>query len=211
MFTISLHEIMTAEPDSIIFDGEFKTLFPPEQIISPDIEKNIVDHFYYRQIGYESPQRFLRAFHQIVRINYDRWVKLIASEDLITEDQGLYNYNMTEETTYVAGGSTENINISSATSDADAITTLSETPDNNIDDIDNYMSGAQKNKNSGKSEGTGKVTGTSKSDGTSQTTRRGNIGVMTSAQIIDGYRDSITWSAYKVIFRDLEKCFLGVF
>ena len=163
------------------------------------MKNEIKDHFYYRQIGDESPTRFLRHFHQTIRTSAARWARLISSETALRPDDAIYNYDITEEAHYTANGN------SSSTSTGESTSFTSDTPDDNIDDIGNYMSAAGKTKsNSGDmSEGT--------SEGTNILTRKGNIGVMTSAQILGGYRAAVNWCALEeVIFPAVEKLFIMI-
>lgn len=120
-----------------------------------------------------------------------------------------------------------------------AVAYESDTPENSVDDIEHYMSTASNNQteNEGKTTQTddrtidettkGKNTNTTnttqtinrtigndsgeKGSGANTLRRVGNIGVMTSAQVLEGWRAGIYYDAFKVIFNDLESLFLGVF
>ena len=80
---------------------------------------------------------------------------------------------------------------------------MSDTPDGSLGDIENYMSAGSKNSDVS--------TGNSKGDSTGSVDLRryGNIGVMTAAQILGGYREAMDYDAYQVIFAELSPLFLG--
>lgn len=198
-FTIPFYYFFDETYKDIVFNDEFTSVFPDSPYLTDQMKNEIKEHFYYRQIGDETPARFLRHFHQTVRTSAVRWARLIESETALRPDDAIYNYDMREEAHYTTSGESK----SSSTGESTSFT--SDTPDDNIEDIENYMSAAGKTKNNSgdTSEGT--------SEGTNVLTRKGNIGVMTSAQIIGGYRDATEWSAWRVIFEELEKHFLGVF
>lgn len=114
-------------------------------------------------------------------------------------DDAIYNYDLHETSEYES----ENTSESETTSTDEQFT--SDTPDGSLSDIENYMSAGGR----GSSTGTGTSTGSG--SGSSSMRRYGNIGVMTSAQILGGYREATDFDAYTFIFRDLEYLFIGVF
>ena len=118
-----------------------------------------------------------------------QWEKLIQSEQALRDDDAIYNYDLTETGTYSNSGEGQNDNY------------VSDTPDGSVQpsDIETYMSSAGRTKSDTAGEGEHELT------------RKGNIGVMTSAQILGGYREAVNFDAYKVIFAELEPLFLGVF
>lgn len=198
-FTIPFYYFFDDTYKDIVFNDEFTSVFPDSPDLTDQMKNEIKEHFYYRQIGDETPARFLRNFHQTVRTSAARWARLINSETALRPDDAIYNYDMIEEAHYTTSGESK----SSSTGESTSFT--SDTPDDSVEDIENYMSAAGKTKNNSgdTSEGT--------SEGTNVLTRKGNIGVMTAAQIIGGYRTATEWSAWNVIFEELERHFLGVF
>lgn len=191
------------------------------------IKEEIVANFSYRQISDESPQRFLCHFHSTIRQNLVRWIRLLYSEIQLRPDDAIYNYDMTETSTFENVGSSSGSskhssdNQSTDTSSGSSTSTgfVSDTPDGSVSDVETYMSEANKNVTSDNRNGTNKSIGSASGESTergqasgeSTLKRKGNIGVMTSAQIIGGYRNATSWSAWDVIFGDIEKHFLGVF
>lgn len=210
------------------FDGDFPPELKQYSYASYDrIKEEVANHFAYRQIGSETPQRFLHHFHGTIRQNLIRWLRLLYSEIQLRTDDAIYNYDMTEtsrfENSGESSGSTKHTNTNETTDttegNATATQYVSDTPDGSVSDIETYMSEASRNVTSDTRNGTNRANGTASGEssergeasGESTLTRKGNIGVMTSAQIIGGYRDATSWSAWSVIFGDLEKHFLGVF
>lgn len=209
--------------------SEFKTLFPanyPESISAA-----ITQHFYYRQIGFYIPQKFLRKFHYLLNERKEAWLKLITSEELVKPDQATKNYDMTEErtsnvnTTSNSHSSTDSESTdgikSVVTSKSGATAWVSDTPDGSVDDIEHYMSSANKNssdstvdttgENTSSSVGNNNISGMSKGDSTETIKRSGNIGVTTFEKIIEGYRNSIKWCAFEeVVFPEIEPLFFGL-
>lgn len=185
------------KPTSNVYtvEGFPTTLFPAEMSDAQqyahgsEMIEQISEHFFEYQITIVPPWYWVRRFHAVIRRHLWQWEKLIESEQRLRDDDAIYNYDLNESGTYENTGSGQADNY------------VSDTPDGRIQpsDIETYMSNAARNKS--ETDGNG-----------SHTLRRyGNIGVMTSAQIMGGYRDAINYDAYQVIFAELEHLFLGVF
>lgn len=171
------------------------TLFPAEMDDlqtyphGAEMVENITEHFFEYQITISPPWYWVRRFHATIKKHLYQWEKLIQSEQALRDDDAIYNYDLTETGTYSNSGEGQNDNF------------VSDTPDGSIQpsDIESYMSSAGRTKSDTAGEGEHELT------------RKGNIGVMTSAQILGGYREAVNFDAYKVIFAELEPLFLGVF
>ena len=154
-----------------------------------EMKTQIEEHFFTYQITIVPPWYWVRRFHAVITRHLYQWEKLIKSETALRDDDAIYNYDLTESGTYSNEGAGQNDNF------------VSDTPDGSIQpsDIETYMSSA------------GRVKNTNTGEGEHTLRRTGNIGVMTSAQILGGYRDAVNFDAYKIIFAELEPLFLGVF
>lgn len=171
------------------------TLFPAEMDDlqtyphGAEMVENITEHFFEYQITISPPWYWVRRFHATIKKHLYQWEKLIQSEQALRDDDAIYNYDLTETGSYSNSGEGQNDNF------------VSDTPDGSIQpsDIETYMSSAGRTKSDTAGEGEHELT------------RKGNIGVMTSAQILGGYREAVNFDAYRVIFAELEPLFLGVF
>ena len=245
-FTIPFYYFFEGEYSSIVFpDGaRFKNVFPnfedcyvdgslPSDISTSTetyydrIKNEVKEHYYYRQISDESPQRFLAHFQATFRTSLYRWIRLLYSELQLKPEDAVYNYDLTEKSTFenratnTGNTSTENKNESSNKSNVTSSSNqfVSDTPDGSLSDIDNYMSTGAKNSSTDEKTDANSYTGTSsgsttengETSGESTLTRKGNIGVKTSAEVLTEYRSAMSWAAWDVIFNDLDKNFLGVF
>lgn len=211
-FTIPFYRFWDAEWADVIYDGPIKTLYPPNvEDFTQQMQDEIKEHFYYRQIGEESPQKFLRHFQQTIRLRAHLWKRLIDTETALRPDDAIYNYDMQETADFNGTNTGE----TTATGNADVTNTdkgyMSETPDGSIEDIANYMSQGTANTATGNTTTNDTSTSSVTNKSTNTLTRKGNIGVMTAAQILGGYREAQGWSAYDRIFGDLDEHFLGVF
>ena len=146
------------------------------------LQQKIIDHYYFRQIGSETPGRWLHQFRTRMREIMPYYVQLYEFEaKWFNIDDPLESYNLretfteeTEETGKASGSST-----GTSTGSADKTTKFSDTPHGSIENLDSYLTegtveaGADTNTSTGQTsqntEGTEKTTHTME--------RRGNIGV----------------------------------
>ena len=186
-------------PNDPVFSvaGYPSTLFPAN--FPAEIEAQIKSEFEDYDIAISPPWRWVQRFHLVLDRHLYQWQKLIASERFLRDDDGIYNYDLTEESSTSGSHATE------SESEGQSDQFVSDTPDGSLQDISNYMSSGSRD--SGTSSGS--TSGTSESESTLR--RYGNIGVMTSAQILGGYREATNYDAYQTIFREIEFLFVGSF
>ena len=186
-------------PNDPVFSvaGYPSTLFPAN--FPAEIEAQIKSEFEDYDIAISPPWRWVQRFHLVLDRHLYQWQKLIASERFLRDDDGIYNYDLTEESTTSGSHATE------SESEGQNNQFISDTPDGSLQDISNYMSSGSRDTGSS----SGSTSGTSESESTLR--RYGNIGVMTSAQILGGYRDATNYDAYQTIFKEIEFLFIGSF
>lgn len=252
----------------IINRQRFPSLYPADTLPEEIIE-NINSYFYDRQIAYSSPERFLMQWYRLVRERAYAWTKLLVTEKVLRDEDMLYNYDLNESsedtrTTTTSNESTSTPDIKTK-STPDLLTTQNQfnnqtqqtnqsgyetgtheqrtnemdTPDGMTNDIDNYLTRAQKDSQNDRmvsqnssnvnnyaddktiTRQTGTTTqyryGNEKTEFDGQTDDRnlhtlrryGNIGTMTVAQVLGGYRDAQRFDVYSsVIFPECEQLFL---
>lgn len=187
------------QTDSPAFNvsGYPSELFP--DAVPDAMREQIMNEFYDYDIAVMPPWVWLSRFHLTINRHLYQWQKLIDSEQALRDDDAIYNYDMTETSSGTA------TNVSTDSSSGSQSSFVSDTPDGSLNDIEQYMSSGSRTVSSANANGqsSGSTTG--------QLTRKGNIGVMTAAQILGGYRMAVDFDAYAVIFRDLMPLFIGSF
>ena len=195
-------------------------------------EQKIIDHYYFRQIGQETPQRFRHylkcKLREIMPYYIQRYesVALMAAGIKSGKINPLENYSMVEEGTNsesanakrTGSGTTSMTGSGEVTNTKNGTQKFSDTPQNNLSNLDNYLTNAtvnDENEHSQSSEtknGTQSETNTevSTGNGSHTLTRRGNIGVTTYAQMLEGYRQSFINVDMEII-EELNCLFLGVY
>lgn len=151
-----------------------------------ELEKKIIEHYYFRQIGFETVGRFKFYLNTRLREIMPRYNKLYKTT--IYKYNPIENYNMEEGSTDKREGS------------ADSLSKFSETPQGELQNLidGKYLTNASH--------------GTDKSSATDNHTawRHGNIGVTTTQQMIEQER-KVTIDLDVMIIEDLKDLFLGVY
>lgn len=161
-------------------------------------EQKVIDHYYFRQIGQETVGRFLHYFRTRIREIMPYYVQLYEFDAKFRNiDDPLESYNLTEtfmQTTQGTGKMTgsnssesSGSNSSETSGTSENLTKFSDTPQNSVDNLDNYLTtatrinGDETGSSSGTSESSSSGTSESNTEDTGKTehtlTRKGNIGV----------------------------------
>lgn len=183
--------------DTVIYPkgARYNWFWPENCILNGFVQDQIMDNFANYFVNSANPQYWIGRFQLLVLREQDKWQKLLDSENALRPDDAIYNYDMTEKTNYTTSGRSEGGSTRTGYN--------SETPEGSTSDIEQYMSAANKNVDSNNDSAS--------STGEQTVTRQGNIGVMTSAQILGGYRAAVNWCALEeVIFPELEKLFIMI-
>lgn len=178
----------------IIFDFNCTWYYTGDE--QTDFENKVLDHFYFRQIGFETPGRFIFEFQKKLKEIMPYYIQMYHSVELMNAiDDPLENYSMTEESE--SSGSAE----SSTT--GDNTHKHLDTPQGRIANLDDgYMSNGDKDNSS--------TTSSAESSASTTLTRHGNIGVTTYAQMLEGYRKTFV-NVDMMIIDELDELFLQIF
>ena len=183
--------------DPVIYPNgaRYNWLWPDNCILNGFIQDQIMDNFANYFVNSSNPQYWIGRFQLLILREQDKWQKLLDSEDALRPDDAIYNYDMQETTSYQTSANSQSGGTRTGYN--------SETPEGSTSDIETYMSAANKSVDSNNDSAS--------STGEQTVTRKGNIGAMTAAQVIGGYRDATNWCALEeVIFPELEKLFVMI-
>lgn len=224
--TEELRDLVAAGVD--IWDFEYPSYYKDE--LKAAFEQKVLDHFWTRQIGQETVGRFLLYFRRTVREIMPYYIQRYESVDLMKDPEirPLDNYNMIEEYEQETTDNGKATNSSSGSSNGTGLEkkTLAEsiTPNGELNWALNptdpttisldYASSVQQEINDNTASETSQSSGETSSEnaGTSKhkLTRRGNIGVTTYSQLLEGYRETFLNIDMEII-NELDSCFLGVY
>lgn len=157
-----------------------------------ELNNKIYEHYALRQIGFETFGRFKFELNKRMREIMPYYIKIWKTTQY--DYNPIENYSMEEE--FKDNGSSE------GTTSSEGTEKHSDTPMNDIQNLDDHITGAVRNDNSASTKGS------SKSDHTGW--RKGNIGVTTTQQMIEQERNA-TIDVDMMIIERLQDLFLGIY
>ena len=173
------------------------------------LASKIVDHYYMREIGYETIGAFKHYAKVYMQEIMERYLPLIYSNSISYDPLVNVDYTETFERNIQGSGSSE----SNSTNEASGLSVNSDTPQGQISKA-NILNGTYAS-NTGASETESSISdSTSNSSNTDETYSKrvkGNSGVSATAQkMIQQYRDNIIAIDERII-NELDKLFMGLY
>lgn len=187
------------------------------------LRRKIENHYYFRQIGQETPARFLHYLHARMCEIMPYYCQLYEFEETFhsVEDK-LESYHLTETLdkkttgTGTVSGSSEGTSTGTDTTNANNTKKFSNTPQGSIANLDSYMTEATVDNGTATDTSTSTASGSSEQaseeSGTETYTlvRRGNIGVQPLGQEVKDIRSAFI-NIDMMIIKELEDLFLKVY
>lgn len=191
-------EKVTIELRDVVKDCDIFDRCEPFPIWNEDhrgeLEKKIIEHYYFRQIGFETVGRFKFELNVRLREIMPRFIKIYKTT--------LYKYNPIENYNMIEGST--DVNEANNEGSGENLAKFSETPQGSIDNLKDgkYLTNATHNTDTTKQSTKGKTDHSA--------FRHGNIGVTTTQQLIEAERQ-ITIDVDMEIINELKDLFIGVF
>lgn len=199
------------------YKGEEKTAF----------EQKVIDHFYFRQIGQETPARFKHYFRTKIREIMPYYVQMYKSVEIMEGIEDPFgNVDIEEKYEETRSGQSSGTATSSNTGTAGSTNTenvenehkFSNTPQGSISNMDNYLTEASRddqNRSSNSEANTSSKGSSSTESESSETvshtfTKKGNQGVNTYAHDMIEFRQSFI-NVDMMIINELNELFLAVY
>lgn len=186
-------------------------------------QQKVIDHYRFRQIGQETVGRWLHFFRTRIREIMPYYVQLYEFDAKFRNiDDPLESYNLVEEFKQNTSGNGKIIGSSTSSNNATtngentSLSKFSDTPQNSVDNIDNYLTNATKANGTDSSTTNGSASGsteqtTNDSGMTEHTlTRRGNIGVQPLGGEVENIRNAFINIDLQII-EELNDLFLMVY
>ena len=181
------------------------------------LAKKIVDHYYMREIGFETPALFQHYAKVTMQEIMEKYLPLIYSSSIYYDPLVNVDYTETFERTAqnVNEGTTNGT--SNSSSNSSGLNVGSDTPQGQINKTTilqgKYASSTSANENEISDETTTETTSNGTSDTNEEYTKRikGNSGVSATAQkMIEQYRQNIRAIDYEII-KELNSLFMGLY
>lgn len=221
-YTMTLAE-MRNNPLTPIFPTSYPFYIDDEQI-RKSFENKFISHYLTREIGFETPFQFKQMLYAKLVVNMDYWKKLYETELKSKDINFLLNKDLVEEFTRELTG-TQNTNDTSTTQSNQSENGISSslTKNSSVNDgvasaklqdgyLTNISSGDTTSSGSSSASGSAKVTG-NRDNQERETTRlvsQGNIGVTSSAELLQKWRECII-NIDKLIIEDCKDLFMQIY
>lgn len=171
------------------------------------LQQKIVDHYRFRQIGFETVGRFLHCFRSRMREIMPYYVQLYEFDAIFRNiEDPLESYHLEEIMDRLNEGS--NSSDSQTTGKNDSSNRFSDTPQGRLENLDEYLTTATKD--SASSSATAKISGKDKNTEKYTLVRKGNIGVQPLGGEVENIRNAFINIDMQII-EDLKDLFLMVY
>ena len=205
-YTIELR-FLNNPPMSKLFDFQYdyymKDLVPEEvyQQKKKDFENKFLEFYYFDEIGYKTPDRFKQRLKNFLDMGFKKWNERYKTE-LEVERQKinfLLNKDLIEERVTEGNATGNSSTTSSSTSNnnssANNKNVVNDTPDTRFTSTENFATSITTDETISNSTntGTGETTSTSNQNNNvrDKFTSKGNIGVTSSAELLEKWREVI--------------------
>lgn len=216
--TVELRDIVDNGENSVdLWNFEYDSFYTGEA--KKEFERKVIDHYYFRQIGSETVGRFLHQFRTKVRELAPYYKKLYELEaKLLEAGDPFQSYDLTETFEQTSEGQSSDTSTASTSGTVstieDHLRKVSNTPQGSVDNLDNYLTEAERNTADDETESSTQSSGSSSGESsgtvTHTLTRKGNIGVQPL-----GIEFTANWKGYinidLMFIEALNDLFLGVY
>ena len=205
-YTIELR-FLENPPMTKLFDFEYdyymKDLVPEEvyQQKKKEFENKFLEFYYFDEIGYKTPDRFKQRLKNYLDMGFKVWQERYNTE-LEVQKQNinfLLNKDLIEERTTegnaTGNSTTTSSNTTNSNSSSNSKNTVNDTPDTRFTSTENFATSITTDETSSNSTNTGNGETTNTSNQNSNLNERfiskGNIGVTSSAELLEKWREVI--------------------
>ena len=205
-YTIELRFLETP-PIYKVFDFDYnyymKGLVPDEvyEQKKKEFENKFIDFYYFDEIGYNTPDRFKQRLKNYLDMGFKKWQERYNTE-LEVQKQNinfLLNKDLIEERitegNATGNSTTTSSNTTNSNSSSNSKNTVNDTPDTRFTSTENFATSITTDETSSNSTNTGNGETTNTSNQNSNLNERfiskGNIGVTSSAELLEKWREVI--------------------
>ena len=234
-YTMTIGEMINSPLTQNIFPVNYEFYMDDEQARKM-FEVKFIKHYYYREIGFETPFMFIQKLESHLLLNMPYWKQLYKTElesrninfllnkdlretfirELDTENQSLGTNTSKQNSTSISSisqnGTSSNNHKESMINDGVSATSLEEgyLTGTSLDDGSSTSTGTSNSSDDIQSSGTVKQTGNEKVLEKTDLISQGNIGITSSAQLLKEWRE-VLLNMDKIIIDSCSDLFLKLY
>ena len=206
-YTIELNTLMRNEKFNL-FDFEYDFYEPAYKAI---FEKKFKDHYRFYEIGSETVERFKHNLMSRLNDIMPYYSELYRTQLEAKNINFLLNKDLKETFIRDIEGSDTSSNKSSTVADSDSLSKESYLDNGNADlSLSDGLTGVSNNKSVGNSTSNSDSTGSNKSTEKTELISQGNIGITSSAELLQKWRDTII-NIDKMIIDECSDLFMLIY
>ena len=204
-YTISLYSLENAESFKLFTDYDF---YLEEN--KKNFEKKFFDKYFDREIYCKNPYVFRRALLGKLNLIMPYYKQLYNTELEAKNINFLLNKDLKEEFIRDIENSAEGSATSTGTTTGESTNIFSDTPEGQVSNIEKFMSNGTINKANDSTETNNVSNSTGKTTEKTSFLSQGNIGVTSSAELLEKWRTVII-NIDELILNELENLFLDIY
>ena len=204
-YTLSLYSLENAETFKLFTEYDF---YLEEN--KKNFEKKFFDKYFDREIYCKNPNVFRRALLGKLNLIMQYYKQIYQTELQSKNINFLLNKDLKEEFIRDIENSAKGTAKSKANSSGDSTSIFSDTPEGQISNIEKFMSNGTINKANDSTESKSGSESSGKTKEKTSFTSQGNIGVTSSAELLDKWRQVII-NIDQLILNELENLFLDIY
>ena len=204
-YTISLYSLENAKTFKLFTEYDF---YLEEN--KKNFEKKFFDRYFDREIYCKNPFVFRRALLGKLNLIMPYYKQLYQTELESKKINFLLNKDLKEEFIRDIENRAEGSATSTGTTTGESTNIFSDTPEGQISNIEKFMSNGTINKANDSTENNSSSNSTGKTTEKTSFLSQGNIGVTSSAELLDKWR-SVIINIDQLILNELEDLFLDIY
>ena len=206
-YTIELYD-MLKDKNFKLFDFDYDFY---EEEAKKKFEEKFIDYFMFDEIGFETPHRFKHFLKAKLNLIMPYYKQLYQTELASKDINFLLNKDLKETFIRDIEGNDTSNNVSSTVAKSDSISKESYLDNGNADlSLTDGLTGISSNGSTGDTQSKSDITASNKSTEKTELISQGNIGITSSAELLQKWRDTII-NIDKMIIEDCKDLFMQIY
>lgn len=206
-YTIELNTLLKDEKFNVFdFDYDFY-----DEVLKPIFEVKFKDYYRFHEIGFETVERFQHNLKAKLNLIMPYYKQLYETELASKDINFLLNKDLKETFIRDIEGNDTSNNVSSTVAKSDSISKESYLDNGNADlSLTDGLTGISSNGSTGDTQSKSDSTASNKSTEKTELISQGNIGITSSAELLQKWRDTII-NIDKMIIEDCKDLFMQIY
>ena len=206
-YTIELNTLLKDDKFNVFdFDYDFY-----DEVLKPIFEVKFKDYYRFYEIGFETVERFQHNLKAKLNLIMPYYKQLYQTELASKDINFLLNKDLKETFIRDIEGNDTSNNVSSTVAKSDSISKESYLDNGNADlSLTDGLTGISSNGSTGDTQSKSDSTASNKSTEKTELISQGNIGITSSAELLQKWRDTII-NIDKMIIEDCKDLFMQIY